>query len=167
MTITARPFAHAALTLIGLTALAGAVVAVVPGLAGDVRGALGLDPAAPPRSLSATAIFAHNLRPVAGILLAALAASRLGRGRVLLDGALIAFAAVNATAIGATLGAYGTPAARRLAHVPLEYGALIVAAGSYLAHRHSAPRPAPFALIAIAAVTLLAAGAFLESHPLR
>ncbi len=160
-----RPFAHAACALLGITVLVAVIVAGVPGVAHLARGALAFDLAAPSRQLSATAIFTHNLRPVAGVLLAAVAASRLGRGRMLLDGALIAFAAVNAAAVGAALGAYGTLAAQRLAHLPLEYGALSVAGGSYLAHRHTPPRPALFALIAAAAVTLIAAGALLEANP--
>jgi len=146
MTTVARPYLSAGGVLVGLTLLAAALVAGVPGLAHAARTALGFDVTGPPHAQSATAIFTHNARAVAGVLLGALAANRLRRGRML-------------------LGAYGTPAAQRLSHLPLEYGALTIAGGSYLAHRHSTPRPAPFALTTVAALALLAGGALLEANP--
>jgi len=166
MTTVARPYLSAGGILVGLTLLTATVVAAVPGLAHAARTALGFDVTGPPHAQSATAIFAHNARAVAGVLLGALAANKLRRGRMLLDAALVAFAAINATAVGATLGAYGTPAAARLSHLPLEYGALTIAGGNYLAHRHNTPRPAPFALTTVSALALLAGGALLESHAL-
>lgn len=165
MTMAARPLLSAAAVLIGLTVLVAALVAVAPGLAHATRAILGFDVTAAPRAQTATAIFAHNARALLGMLLAALAASSLGRWRILLDGALIIFAAVNATAVGATLGAYGSLAAQRLIHLPLEYAALTLAAGSYLAHRHQPPRPAAIAAVGAGALTLLAAGALLEANP--
>ena len=113
----------------------------------------------------ADTVLLHNARPVVGILIAACVASRLGRARVVLDVALTAIAAVNATLIGAALGAYGTRIVGRLAHLPLEYAALTIAGATYLAHRHTPPRATTIVAAATSAFASLAAGALLEASP--
>lgn len=159
------PFTVAAATLGTITAGVAGTVASWPGLAGAARHALALHPDTATTAPHAGAVLLHNARPLLGLLLAACVATRLGRWRIILDAALVAFTAINATAIGAALGAYGTSAAVHLAHLPLEYAALTLAGSSYLAHRHQPPRPAPLVGAGAGALALLAAGALLEANP--
>jgi hypothetical protein len=161
---TAHPFAFAAGTLATIAATAAAAVALPPGLAANARDTLGLQLETSAVAPDARVVLLHNARPVVGLLLGACVASRLGRSRIVLDVAVIAFISVNAILIGVALGAYGAAIAARLAHVPLEYAALTVAGGSYLAHRHQPPRVAPMATTAVAALTFVAAGALVEAN---
>ncbi len=158
-----RPYGVAAGALISTTIATAVTVALTPGVAPALRDALGFSLTAPGRPPAPAPLFLHNLRPVLGVLLAAITASHLGRGRLLLDGALLIFLAANTTAIGATIGAYGLRAAQRLPHLPLEYAALTIVAGTYLAHRHHPPTPVRIAATTTAAALALAAAALLEN----
>ena len=159
-----RALAYTGGALFATTAAVATIIAVWPGLPGHARDALQLQPDAPVAT-DADTVLLHNARPVVGILIAACVASRLGRARVVLDVALTAIAAVNATLIGAALGAYGTRIVGRLAHLPLEYAALTIAGATYLAHRHTPPRATTIVAAATSAFASLAAGALLEASP--
>ena len=162
MTVPLRPALQVYAALLAATALVASLVLILPGAAEQTREALALTVANRAHGPTVPGLLAHNLRPVAGLVLAGLAAWRLGRGRVLLDVALIALAAANAAAIGAALGAYGSLAAGRLWHLPFEYAALAVAGGFYTAHRIQAPRGRDVLAPAAMAAALMAAAAVLE-----
>lgn len=121
-----------------LTIAAAGVAVVVTGTADDVRRSLRLTfdgIAETPNEVLRISL--HNARIAAATFLCALAVPRLpSRATMLVDALLATVFLLNATLVGVALGAYG----RRLAaftatHVPLEFGALAVAGGAYLAAR--------------------------------
>jgi hypothetical protein len=114
----------------------------------------------------APAYFATNLRVVAAILIGAWARPRSGPLRPSLDVAILLTVAANAVLAGGALGAYGLAAARQLAHLPLEWGALGLALGTYCQAGQSTAAPASIARAALGAVAALAAAAALEAHGL-
>jgi hypothetical protein len=80
-------------------------------------------------------VLTTNGRLVGAISLAALAVALVPAWRVVLDVVVAALLGANALAIGAALGATGPHVAGWLAHLPVEWAALAVAAALYLEAR--------------------------------
>jgi hypothetical protein len=120
-----------------LTITAAAAAVAVTGTADDVRRSLRLSfagVAQKPSELLTIAL--HNARIAAATFVCAVAAPWLpSRARMLVDASLVTVFLLNATLVGIALGAYGGRLAFAAAHVPIEFGALAVAGGAYIAAR--------------------------------
>jgi hypothetical protein len=116
--------------------VAAAAVAV-SGTADDVRRSLRLSFAGvahKPSELLTIAL--HNARIATATFVCAVAVPWLpSRARMLVDAWLVTVFFLNATLVGIALGAYGGRLAFAAAHVPIEFGALAVAGGAYIAAR--------------------------------
>jgi len=148
-----------------LLAVVAALVVVVLGVEHDVRAWYGLHPSSPSR-VSATHVFANNIRTCAIALLGAVNLRLWPRARWLLDPILAALLAINVLLVGAALGAYGTPLLRLVAaHALLELMAAAAAGAAYLHARRREPLSlAALAWCAVATVGLLLLAAVLEVH---
>jgi len=112
----------------------------------------------------ALSIFVHNMRVLAAPLI--LAAARWGTGRTtraIGDAVVAATLLANPLLVGAALGRHGTELVPYLPHLPLEWAALSVATGAWLAARRL--RLAAHTLVAYAAIatTLAIVAAVLET----
>jgi hypothetical protein len=120
-----------------LTITAAAAAVVATGIADDVRRSVRLSFAGvahTPGELLTVAL--HNARIATATFLFAVAAPWLpSRARMLVDALLVTVFFLNATLVGMALGAYGGRLAFAAAHVPIEFGALGVAGGAYIAAR--------------------------------
>lgn len=155
-----------ALSAVSIGALS-AVVVLIGGLGGELRGALELPLGGWPRTpAAALSIAVHNIQlTLAPIGCAALVGQLSPRLRAFMDTVWAALLTQNAALIGAALAAYGTPLALVLAlHLPFELAAVSIAGGVYLSARRQ--RIAPRTLIFAGAVCglLLALGALLETY---
>jgi hypothetical protein len=104
-------------------------------------------------------LFAHNL-PIAAwpLLLGAAGARQHPLARRVADTAVLACIALNALPVGAALGAYGVPLLPYIPQLPLEWAALALGAGSWLAHRnHPMSLRTGFIMFAVVGSALLAA----------
>jgi len=154
---------HAAIW--SLTAVPAAIVAATPGLAAAARAELGFAlRGSPGTAAEAAGIAANNARVLAAILLTAYAAGRAARVRPALDALVALTVATNAAIVGTALGAYGTRGLPWLVHLPLEWAAIGLVAGSYLERRRA---PAPLGALARAAagaVLIVVAAALIETY---
>jgi hypothetical protein len=152
-------------------ALAVAVLAaaaiVLAGLADDARAVLGFRFGELARSPSAAlAIALQNVKLAAGTLACAAAAPRLPPGvRVLVGLWLAALLVLNAGVVGVAFGSYGTRLVGATAlHLSVEFAALSLAGGAYLAAVRE-PLGAPqLAAVGMACLLLLAVAAVLETY---
>lgn len=161
------PHNVARVTLAMLVLTAGTALMVSAfGVSAYVRYRLGFtfDPPAR-RPSEAVEIAATNLRLVAALLLAAFVVRGLPELRRPLDATLVAVLALNTAALGLALGAYGSRLVNAVAlHAPLELAALALSVGGYLTARAGDLTVAPFAAVTVVAVTLVAAGAVVETY---
>jgi hypothetical protein len=164
------PIAEAAVAcsvaFVCVVAVAALAVAAA-GASDDARRALHFSFAGVERSPSAIAgITLHNARFAAGTLVCAGAFPRLGaRTRALLDGLLVALLVLNAVAVGVAIGAYGTRVMSATAlHLPIELGALSLAAGAYVQARVDAVSAGTLVAIAAGCALLLGAAATVETY---
>jgi hypothetical protein len=146
-----------------------AVVAVTVRLAGaasSARSSLAFEFSRPPASPgAAVALAVGNLRLAAAVLLAALLAAVRPGIRPVLDVLVGALAALNATATGVAVGAYGTRlVAAVAAHAPLELAAFGVAGGAYLSGRRCQLDGRQLIVAATVSGLLLGAAAVLETY---
>jgi hypothetical protein len=120
-----------------LTITAAAAAVVVTGIADDVRRSARLSFAGVAHTpIEVLAIAIHNARIATATFLFAVAAPWLpSRARRVVDALLVTVFLLNATLVGMALGAYGGRLAFAAAHVPIEFGALGVAGGAYIAAR--------------------------------
>jgi hypothetical protein len=148
--------------LVGLAATAAALAALAPGSGGVVA----LAPA-PGTVAEALAIFLANATIALAVFAAAglrLLFARDERAQRALGLGLAAIAGLNAVLIGAQLGELGASVLPRLApHAALELGGFALAASSYLAVRRGELGPRRLGLRLGACLSLLAAGAAVES----
>lgn len=152
-------------------ALAVAVLAaaaiVLAGLADDARAVLGLRFGELARSPSAAlAIALQNVKLAAGTLACAAAAPRLPPGvRVLVGVWLAALLVLNAGVVGVALGSYGTQLVGATAlHLSVEFAALSLAGGAYLAAVREPLGARQLAAVGLACLLLLVVAAALESY---
>lgn len=150
-----RPVGLCLAGLLGVTGLAALVVASTPQLRAEVIRRLALSFEPQPGSMRELAdILIANGRVVGAILLLAAAARR--RALPLLTARVLAagLVALNATIVGAALGAYGlTTMTPWLVHLPLEWAALGIAASTLAATPVSHLR----ASLAVALILVVAA----------
>jgi hypothetical protein len=150
-----------------LTIVAAAVAVVVTGTGDDVRRSLRLSFAGVSHTQSEVLTIAlQNARIAGAAFLSAVAVPRLpSRVRTLVDALLATVFVLNAALVGVALGAYGRClAVCAVAHVPIEFGALAVAGGVYVAARH---RPLGVRSLAAAAglcTVLLVLAAAVETY---
>jgi protein-S-isoprenylcysteine O-methyltransferase Ste14 len=110
-------------------------------------------------------IGATNLRLVAAALLAAVVVHGRPQLRRPLDATLAVVLALNTATLGVALGAYGTRLIGAVAlHAPLELAAFLLAGGAYLAARGPELTAGGLTAVAAVAVTLVAAGAIVETY---
>ena len=141
----------------------GAVVAAVPGLSASTRDALGLALEPHPGSLGqAASILFTNARAVAFILVAGLVVAHVRWLARPLDAWVALTLALNATLVGAALGAYGRTALPWLVHLPLEWTALAISATEYLRVRKGDDRLRARRAAVVLVLLVIAAG--LESY---
>ncbi len=169
-----------AFALLATAATAAAALVVHTACPAWARSVLGYRfPGVPPEVGEAWAIFAHNMRKLAGIygLALVLQAPWLPGDRAAADRprwhpalATLCDLAVTATLAGTVLavvlglGGYGTEMVRALLpHGPLEVSAFAVAVVLYLAARRRPLRPRRAVTLVAASVTLLAIAALLET----
>jgi hypothetical protein len=132
----------------------------------QARRLLGFDFDPPARRPGQTIeIAATNLRLVAAALLAALVVRGRPQLRRPLDATLAALLALNTATLGVALGAYGPRLVGALApHAPLELAAFSLGGGVYLAARGAHISTGALIAVAAVAVTLVAAGAIVETY---
>ncbi len=159
---------HAARVALATLALTISTALLVWGLGASAhaRQLLGF-PFDPParRPGEALEIAATNFRLVAASVLAALVVRLRPQLRRLFDITLVVVLALNTAALGVALGAYGSRLVDAVAlHAPLELAAFALAGCAYLAARDGDLTAAGLALVAVLAVTLVAAGAAVETY---
>lgn len=164
----------AAYAAIWLATITPAVVVTLagPGVQRPVRGVLGLSLTAQANPAPSVghilALLAHNL-PIAAwpLLLGVVEAHRNRRLRQLADGLLLAWIVANTLPVGAALGAYGASLIPYLPQLPLEWAALALGWGAWIAQRARAMSvPEGLAWLGAIGGTLLCA-AVLESAAVR
>lgn len=155
---------YAGVTVAIIASTAG--ITAVSGLADEVRRAFGLPFDGADRSAAqAMSIAADNARLATGVLLCSVLRSRLRRGRLAVDGALLVVLVLNAGLVGAALGGYGRPAVAALSpHLPLELAALSLCAGAYSTARDEPPSLAALWPAAVTATGLILVAAALETY---
>jgi hypothetical protein len=120
-----------------LMIIAAAAAVAMTGIADDVRRSLRLSFAGvahKPSELLTIAL--HNARIATATFVCAVAVPWLpSRARMLVDASLVTVFFLNATLVGIALGAYGHRLAFAAVHIPIEFGALALAGGAYLAAR--------------------------------
>jgi hypothetical protein len=181
-TTIARDLRHAlGLALLATAATAAAALVVHAACPGWARALLGYRfPGVPAEVGEAGAIFAHNVRKLAGIYGLALVlqapwlpGDRAAEDRPRWHPALATFCdcAVTGTLAGTVLavvlgvGGYGMQMVRALLpHAPLEVGAFALAIVLYLAARRRPLAPCRAVTLVAASVTLLAIAALLETY---
>lgn len=161
----ARQTAAAAAAL--LAAIAAVAMALrLAGAAGAARDWLAFGFARPPATLGeAVRIAEGNLRLAAAVLFAAFLTGPRPAIRLVLDLVVGSLAALNTTAAGIALAAYGTRLlAAVAAHAPLELAGYAVALGAYLRARRGLLDGQQWAAAAAACAVLLAGAALLETY---
>jgi hypothetical protein len=151
---------------LAVAVLTGAAI-VLTGLADDSRGVLGFRFGELARSPTvALAIALQNLKLAAGTLACAAAAPRLPPGvRVLVGLWLAALLVLNAGVVGVAFGAYGTRLVGATAlHLSVEFVALSLAGGAYLAAVREPLDARQLAAVGMACLLLLAVAAVLETY---
>lgn len=143
-----------------LTALGGLLGLVAPRIApGGVP-----QPTLNGTITEAASIFVHNLRVLAGPLI--LAAARWGHGRTtraIGDVVVGATVLVSPLLVGATLARHGRSLLAYLPHVPVEWAALSVAAGAWIAARPERLSTRTLAAYVTTTVALAALAAVIET----
>jgi hypothetical protein len=144
-----------------------AAAIVLVGLADDARAVLGLrfgDLARSPGA--ALAIALQNVKLAAGTLVCAAAAPRVSPGvRVLVGLWLAALLVLNAGVVGVAMGAYGTRLVGATAlHLSVEFAALSLAGGAYLAAVREPLGARQLAAVGLACLVLLVVAAVLETY---
>jgi hypothetical protein len=151
-----------------LTIAAAAAAVVVTGTADDVRRSLRLSFSGVAQTPSEVlGIALHNARIAAATFLCALAVARLpSRARMLVDALMATVFVLNATLVGLALGAYGGRLfATTGAHLPIEFGALALSGGAYLAARRQSVRVRSLSCAAGLCAALLVLAAAAETYP--
>lgn len=161
--MTARPALTAVALLTLPAALAAGVVALAPGLAGEVRAALPLPEPAGAPAVDGVAVAVTNGRLALCLLVAAAVAGRIPDSHMVFDLVVGLLVAVNAGAVGVALGAHGLALLPWLAHLPLEAAGFAVALAAYLAGRRAPLAWSSLGRLAVASGVLLAAGALVEA----
>ncbi len=157
-----------ALAIAGLSVTLAVVVGVATtlvGLTDTARDALGLTFTRPPRTTDAAlAIAATNARLIATAFAACFALRLNPSLRRPIDAILVALLALNATAIGSALGAYGAELVRALAlHGTVELSAFSLAGGSYTYARRGSARARELLAAGIASFFLIGIAALVET----
>jgi hypothetical protein len=150
-----------------VVAVLAAAAIVLAGLADDARAVLGLRFGELARSPSAAlAIALQNVKLAAGTLACAAAAPRLPPGvRVLVGLWLAALLVLNAGLVGVAFGAYGTRLVGATAlHLSVEFAALSLAGGAYLAAVREPLGARQLAAVGLACLLLLVVAAVLETY---
>lgn len=148
-----------------LTLLPALLVAVIPEADELIRHLLGLELRPHPAGLGpVVGIAARNTATCAIPLLVLALRLRGRRGRLVADIALAALLVVNVVQVGVALGAYGPGLLPWLLHLPIEWGALAVAFGAYVAHRRRPIRVAELARVGLVLQVLCLVGAVVEIY---
>jgi hypothetical protein len=159
---------RSALTAAGLVAAIAAVAMTVrlAGATSTVRSSLAFEFSRPPASPGeALAVAAGNVRLAGAVLLAALLAAVRPTIRPVLDVLMGALAALNATATGVAVGAYGTRLLKAVAaHAPLELAAFAIAGGAYLSARRCRLDGRQLIVVIALSTLLLGTAAVLETY---
>ncbi|MDQ4126324.1 MAG: hypothetical protein M3134_12125 [Actinomycetota bacterium] len=158
-----RALVRATVLVWGSTVLAAIVVAAVPEAAADARDLLDFRLVEPASGTfwDAATYFTTNARVIAAVLLAGWARPQSEHAAPVLDVLVIGVVATNAGLVGVAAAAYGEAMVTRLAHLPAEWSALVIATSTYLQRRRTGRGSLKAA--ALSATLLLALAAAIET----